>query len=312
MDLLQSVSATGNAWLFVNNNGTITDLATDADLGSDSAADSRSGSITPATDFSTSLSCTRRTARCAARIRPQGLDFDDDASGAGFSCPGQLNYGQMLDVTGNGKLEFICATEGNFPLRVFDVSQRPFLNVTSSVPAATQVNDSIVADFNRDLRNDIIMTRGALRPTGATQVSSTRIESWVREGSGSTPKGFTFSAPGQITVTIDHEGMGQWEPSKVFVLNAAGPSTVTAGPVQVSYNAGAGLWNIILVNSSGTTQAYIVVNSVEPATNLTMVNLESSELARPINYLESSAPGLSCRSERQIFATGVLREQHCR
>ena len=218
----------------------------------------------------------------------------------------------MLDVTGNGKLEFICAKEGNFPLRVYDVSQRPFVNVTSSVPAGTQVNDTIVADFNRDLRNDIVMTRGTMRPTGASQVSSQRIESWLRKGPGSTPKGFTFSAPGQITVTIDHEGMGQCEPSKVFVLNTQGTSSATAGPVRVSYDAGAGLWNILLVNTSGTTQAYVVVQSVQPATGLTMVNLEGAELPRPIFYLESSAAGHDLPSERRTFAAGVLRERRCR
>ena len=166
-----------------------------------------------------------------------------------------------------------------FPVKVYDVSQRPFVNVTSSVPVGTQVNDTVVADFNRDLRNDIVMIRGTLRGTGATQVSSQRIESWLRKGPGSTPKGYTFSAPGQITVTIDHEGMGQYEASKVFVLNTQGPNSATAGPVRVSYDAGAGRWNILLVNTSGTTQAYVVVQSVQPATGLTMVNLERQRTA---------------------------------
>ena len=296
MDLLQSVSATGDAQFFVNTNGTFTDRAVDADLASDSTARQPVWFDYTGDGFLDVAQLDTGTAKLRRQDPLQGLDFDDDASGAGFSCSNQLNYGQMLDVTGDGKLEFICAKEGNFPLKVYDVSQRPFVDVTSSVPAATQVNDSIVADFNRDLRNDIIMTRGYLRPSGATLVSSRRIESWVRKGPGSTPKGFTFSAPGQITVTIDHEGMGQWEPSKVFVLNTAGPSTVTAGPVRVSYDAGAGLWNITLVNTSGTTQAYIVVDSVEPATGLTMVNLESAETPRPILYLESGAAGMAYRS----------------
>ena len=38
LDLLQGVSATGNAWLFVNTNGKFTDRAVDADLASDSTA----------------------------------------------------------------------------------------------------------------------------------------------------------------------------------------------------------------------------------------------------------------------------------
>jgi hypothetical protein len=295
LDLLQSVSATGNAQLMVNTNGTITDRAVDADLASDSAArqpvwfDYTGDGFLDVAQLHTSNGTLRR------QDPAQGLDFDDDASGAGFSCPGQLNYGQMLDVTGNGKLEFICAKEGNFPLRVFDVSQRPFLNVTSSIPAATQVNDTIVGDFNRDLRNDIIMTRGSLRPSGATLVTTRRIESWLRKGPGSQQSGYTFSAPGQITVTIDHEGMGQYEPSKVFVLDTAGPTSVTAGPVRVSYDAGTGLWSALLVHTSGTQQAYIVVETVEPVTGLTMVNLASADLPRTLSYLESSPQGMAYR-----------------
>ena len=312
LDLLQGVSATGNAWLFVNTNGEFTDRAVDADLASDSTSrqpvwfDYTGDGFLDVAQLSTGTATLRR------QDPLQGLDFDDDASGAGFSCSSQLNYGQMLDVTGNGKLEFICAKEGNFPLKVYDVSQRPFVNVTSSVPVGTQVNDTVVADFNRDLRNDIVMIRGTLRGTGASQISSQRIESWLRKGPGSTPKGFTFSAPGQITVTIDHEGMGQYEASKVFVLDTGGTSSATAGPVRVSYDAGAGRWNILLVTTTGTTQAYVVVQSVQPATGLTMVNLDGSELPRVISYLESSPQGLAFRTERRTSAAGVLRERRRR
>ena len=130
----------------------------------------------------------------------------------------------MLDVTGNGKLEFICAKEGTFPVRLIDSSQRPFVNVTSSVPAATQVNDSIVADFNRDLRNDIVMTRGSSAPERCNAGSRARhIEGWVRKNAGSLhPRDSRFPHPDRSRSRSITRGMGQTEPSKVFVLNKSG------------------------------------------------------------------------------------------
>ena len=290
LDLLQSVSATGNAQFLVNNNGKFTESAADADLGSDGGArqpvwfDYTGDGFLDVAQLAFSSYALRR------QDFAQFLDFDDDASGAGFSCQTQLNYGQMIDLNNDGKLEFICAKEGNWPFRVYDVSKRPFVNVTSLIPVGSQVTDTAVADFNRDLRNDIIMTRGALRGSGATQISSQHIESWLRKGPGSQQPGFSFSAPGQITVTIDHEKMGWYEPSKVFVLNTQGPSSATGGPVQMSYDAGAGRWNIRLVDST-TTQAYIDVDTVQPATGLTEDNLDGTESPKPTFYLESNAQG---------------------
>ena len=234
MDILQGVSATGPAQLLVNNNGKFTERAADAEIASDGGArqpvwfDYTGDGFLDVAQLAFSTYFLRR------QDPLQGLDFDNDATGAGFSCQAQLNYGQMIDLNNDGKLEFICAKEGTFPFRVYDVSKRPFVNVTSLIPPGSVVNDTAVADFNRDLRNDIIMTRGAMRGSGASQVNARHIEGWLRKAGGSRQPEFSFSAPGQITIAIDRKGMGVYEASHVFVRNTAGATSLADGAVQVS------------------------------------------------------------------------------
>ena len=286
MDILQGVSATGPAQLLVNNNSKFTESAVDADLSSDGAArqpvwfDYTGDGFLDVAQLAFSSYSLRR------QDFAQFLDFDDDATGAGFSCQAQLNYGQMIDLNNDGKLEFICAKEGNFPFKVYDVSKRPFVNVTSLIPVGSQVTDTAIGDFNRDLRNDFIMTRGSLRGSGATQINSQRIEGWIRKGPGSQQPGFSFAAQGQVTFTIDHKHFSQTEASHVYVLNTAGPTSLTDEFVQASYDAGTQRWSVRLVTST-EYQAYVDVDTVQPATGLTEDNLDGTEDPKPTFYLES-------------------------
>lgn len=300
-DLLIGVSATGRAQLLVNDDGTFTERAQDADISSDSTNRhsvwfdyNRDGFLDVAQLYLGGATLRRQDPS-------DGLDFDDDHSRARFSCPGRLDYGQMLDVNNDGVLEFICAETGVFPFRVFNIATFPFQVVTSSIPLADLVNDTAVADFNGDLRYDIVMTRGAVRPSGAKLVSDTHIEAWLRSSeSSSLTKGFSFVAPGQITVTMDHSGMGVREDSRVFVLNTQGPTSVTNGPVTVRYNSTAGRWEVTLGNSN-SPQAYIVVDTVATVSDLIVTGLDNSEGPVETLYLENSASGMNYDDGTGLF-----------
>jgi hypothetical protein len=219
----------------------------------------------------------------------------------------------MIDLNNDGKLEFICAKEGNFPFKVYDVSKRPFVNVTSLIPVGSQVTDTAVADFNRDLRNDFIMTRGSLRGSGATQINSQRIEGWIRKGPGSQQPGFSFAASGQVTFTIDHKHMGQTEASHVYVLNTAGPTSLTDEFVQASYDAGTQRWSVRLVTST-EYQAYVDVDTVAPATGLTEDNLDGTEATKPDLLPREQCAGRVYLPSSRCRAWGerVLRERRRR
>ncbi|MBA3564354.1 MAG: VCBS repeat-containing protein, partial [Gammaproteobacteria bacterium] len=305
-DLLIGVSATGPAQLLVNDDGTFTERAQDADISSDSTNRhsvwfdyNRDGFLDVAQLYLGGATLRRQDPS-------DGLDFDNYHTSARFSCPGRLDYGQMIDVNNDGVLEFICAETDTFPLRVFNIATFPFRDVTGSVPSATLVNDTAVADFNRDLRSDIVMTRGAVRPSGAKLVSDTHIEAWLRSSdSSSLIKGFSFVAPGQITVALDHSGMGVRENSRVFVLNTQGPTSVTDGPVTVRYNSGSGRWEASIGNSN-SPQAYIVVDTVATVSDFIVTGLDNSESTVETLYLENSASGMS-----YDYGTGLFEPVSC-
>ena len=291
-DLLQSVSATGPAQLLVNENGTFVDRAAEADLASDSSArmsvwfDYTGDGYLDVSQVYTSNALLRR------RDPAQGIDFDNDRSGTRFDCPDRVDWGQLIDIDNDGSLEFICADVSFFPVRAWDVSTRPFTNVTSSMPIVSLVSDSVVADFNNDLLYDMVLVRGLQRPSSAKLATPNRIESWLRTSESSDPgKGFTFSAPGEITVTMDHSDMTFREHSRVFVLNSNSNNSVIDGPIDVHYNAGQGRWEVFISNAA-TAQAYLRIDAVSAISNLVETNFENSEGPQGLRHLVNSPVGL--------------------
>jgi hypothetical protein len=306
-DLVLDVSVTGFAQLLVNQgNGTFLERAADADLASDS-----SGRMPVWFDYTgDGYLDIAQTYLGNALLRRQdpadGLDFDDDKTGTGFSCPGRIDWAQMMDIDNDGSLEFICATVGSFPVRVFDVSQRPFINVSSSFPSVPLVSDAISADFNNDLLYDMVLIRGLLRPSGATQVSPHRIESWLRTSpAAAANKGFTFSAPGQITVTMDHSSMTFRESSRVFVLNSSSNNSLSDGPLEIDYNSTQQRWEVVIRNTN-EHQAYVQVDTISPVTNFVVTGLEHAEGPLDARHLVNSPTGLNFD-----FSTGLTENISC-
>ena len=120
-------------------------------------------------------------------------DFDREFN-SGMNCDGRLNYGQFIDIDGDGDLEVLCAEEGAFPEKAYEWDSMPFSNVTTSIQSFSNVNNSITGDFNNDLLYDMILTRGSLRPSGGTLVGNNRIEAWLRKDD-SQPACLLYTSP---------------------------------------------------------------------------------------------------------------------
>jgi len=111
----------------------------------------------------------------ASIIRGKNSLFEQDISGSfidkttdtGFVCNDNYQYGQLVDLNDDGSLEIICVIPNTWPNKIYDVSTVPFTDVTSLLPVIANINDSVVADFDGDLRSDIFIVRGALRLTDA-------------------------------------------------------------------------------------------------------------------------------------------------
>jgi len=196
------------------------------------------------------------------------------------SCRG--NYVQFIDVDNDGDLDKICADADIFPESGSD-------SATSIIPPIGNVSDTIVGDFNNDLRQDIIAIRGALRSIGASKVDESSIDAWFREGSG--PQ-FTFTATGKVTFLIDGLGGGAYLEADVLELDTDGVSSGEARNIEISYNSGAGLWTV-LDNSDEEwrDQHYIRVRAEGPVGEPTMTGQGNRDLPAAMAHAVNNGNG---------------------
>ena len=186
-------------------------------------------------------------------------------SGAGVSRGGQ--YILLFDVDVDGDMDEVCGAEGTFPSFIDNADN-------NLIPTIGLVNDATIADFNNDLRTDIVVTRGVVRPNGSVKVNDNRIEAWF----ANRDREFTFSALGEVLFLVDGGRTGAFARAIRFELDTNGATTGSAHGIDISYNQSAELWT---VRQTGGSQGYVRViaqNSVsEPVSN----GLSGGEL--PIN-----------------------------
>ena len=113
--------------------------------------------------------------------------FTETTTNAKLLCK-RFHYGQLIDVTADGRLDLLCSDEKLFPQKIYNTLPLPwkkvFDNATPApfLPAVSQVVDSVLADFNNDGRMDIFVLGGVqLRPSTAVQGRSTHFESQLIE-----------------------------------------------------------------------------------------------------------------------------------
>lgn len=297
-----SVAGTGNGLLLVNDNNTgFDERGVEADLAHDSAA-----RMTMWLDFTHDgyLDVIQFGLGGGNYIRyqdpAQGLDFDDQSqSAAAFDCDNSNNtHGQLIDANNDGSLDLLCVQRGTFPNVLHDISSIPFQNITSLLPTIGNVNETIIGDFNNDLLNDIVLVRGATRPPDAALVNNRRIEAWLTRQSSSPPgKGFGFVSNGSITVTVYNRDTGRYNPPYVMNLNfGSSQQCVSSGRHEVcaGFDGGDNRWEVVFGQDGRSTQAYIIVDAVEPISGLTNILFDTrDDPIDPRLLLQQSGGGFS-------------------
>ena len=175
-------------------------------------------------------------------------------------------------------MEIICVERGIWPNLAYDYGTIPFVDVTATLPALGNVNSTITGDFDRDLRYDVLMIRGATRPTGAAFDSSNRVEGWIARDEGDPANyGFAFQTNGTITVTVWNRELSRNSPPYVFTVTP-GTSGCTNPTAQyracLTYNAGQNRYEANLPTEG---QAYIIAQSTQTITNLTHIALNGRD-----------------------------------
>ena len=201
-------------------------------------------------------------------------------SGTGQGCVnGDINYVHFMDINDDGRLEIICVERGVWPNLAYDYGSIPFADVTATLPALGNVNSTIIGDFDRNLRYDVLMIRGATRPTGAAFENNTRVEGWIARDDGDPANyGFAIQTTGSITMTVWNRELSRNSPP--YVVNIApGTSGCTGSAnddwrVCMTYNGSQNRYEVNLPNEG---QAYVIAQSTQAITNLTHIALNNRD-----------------------------------
>ena len=251
-----------------------------------------------------------------------GGSFTDETLNSKLVCA-RFHYGQLLDVTNDGRLDFICPSEAAFPQKIYDTAPMPWQKLFDSaapnglLPLTPKVVDSVIADFDNNGRMDMFLLGGVqLRPSSVVQSSATHFESQLAGGT----KGFKFKTAGTVKITPDWNsadeqtatdlgkikiGAGGYSPAQTpFWLDPGNPAVVGMPPepthdsqipqMRIGYDPAKQQWTLVIQTKLTTTsknkfsEAYLQVDSTAPISGLFGTGFwPSDKAARPtllMNY----------------------------
>ncbi len=225
--------------------------------------------------------------------------FEDESREMGFELDGNSLFAELADVSGDGILDLIVHG-GNTPQRIYDLSARPFANLTNRIRKKDFVVDMAIMDFNGDLRPDIFETRRIARISDAVQPDPLQI--LMHFESNSDEKGVTFTAEDELIVSV----RGEITPEEVFIgrlgIHPEGikfrVSRTTANNGTKPHDAGSSdglyigfdesleLWKFLYSNP-GRKKVGVYVTSSTPLSNLTAVGFDPSRFSISPAYMQA-------------------------
>jgi hypothetical protein len=275
-DLLVSLGTGNPNQFFVNHYGALLDRTAELGIGFDSIG----GRLPVWLDYNGDglLDVVLTQFGGAAKVfRQTAGAFVEATSETQMLCL-RFHFGMLLDVQGDGRLDFVCPDDASFPQRIYDTSTLPWMNITSALPKVPIVADAIIADFDNNQRMDMFLINNVqLRPSGATRVDDHTIEASLSGGE----KGFNFISDGPITIDLDwnklEDGFGlpkirigdsAVNPSQIpFTLDPADPNVLGMAPsdpaaaplMRLGFDAAQRRWTIIAQTENLFSEAYYVV-----------------------------------------------------
>ena len=169
--------------------------------------------------------------------------FTETTGEARNSCASRFHYGHLIDVTSDGRLDFLCADEAAVPAEDLQHAAAALAEGVRQrqsgryLPAVPKTVDSVIADFNNDGRMDMFVLGGVqLRPSAVAQQRLDALRSAVdwtasRDSGSSRRQGHVrhrLEQAGRAVTTTDFSrieiGAGGFNPTSVpFMLDPANP-----------------------------------------------------------------------------------------
>ncbi len=206
-----------------------------------------------------------------------GKRFTNTTSQTGISLKCDRNaFGFPTRLFDDGKHLYFCMYQSRVPHKVFDTTVTPFMDVSSKVDSTGMYSDATMADFDNDLRSDMVIIRGKNRPNEIKRLHSGRIEAWVTANVPGQERLIKFKSTGNITVQLHsrtvatknqttnkyegiyigasgiHPSVTAGEKYPVITLNPNNTahqgirSNINPGGAYMGYNTATQEWNIYL------------------------------------------------------------------
>ncbi len=243
-----------------------------------------------------------RTQSWSLLQNPATGTFTDTRNVTLFKHTQATNYGHLIDLNDDGTMEYVGGPEGTFPTAAYDMTTIPFRNIKSNIPTVGPVCDSVVADFNGDQKDDILLIRGRLRPFQSKQFAPNLVETWFTTSAGSADKTFRFKSPngdlnidlntfqGLVRMYIGSTGYHPDASARInsthykFSLQASDPMNQGIKPhssaaadlgLYMGYDPSTQEWEFDIANGGQYATAYFVVTSSNDISNLETVGTEA-------------------------------------
>ncbi len=263
----------------------------------------------------------------APLYKQSGGVFVNGKGGTNFSC-NDNQYAVLVDLDDDGSDELICVKTGGPFAQAWDISKKPFTDVTSSLPPITNVNDIVVGDFDNNQRNDMLLLRGALRPPQGVTFDGNKIEAQFVNND----RGFTFKSTGVLQVTLDWNKTftkfsninigqnGAHPPAESFTVDPTDPAVRGLEPrnpdsptpeLYLGYDQATQTWTFDLFSAGKWFYAYLEVQSSSGISNFAVQGIKGMDKPVPSNLLMNLPSGmidrttLSKLSAKRLCVSGV-------
>jgi hypothetical protein len=238
--------------------------------------------------------------------------FSNVSESVGFRLSLPARSAQLVDLTGDGKLDVSIQGTYAYPLKTYDISKAPFKALRGVIPIFKDYpansskdfeetkapRDAVIADFNGDQHPDLFLPRALVtrfeprifRASDQRSAEAALVLKQAGEiGMGFKTRGaFTVdflerSAPNPSKIFIGSQGN---HPSQTFfTLNASDPQVTGIKPhtpgtdtgVYIGYDPASQIWKAIF-SSSRTDQIGLLVRSQKPLFTVKSIGFNPSAL----------------------------------
>jgi hypothetical protein len=221
--------------------------------------------------------------------RQSGGIFTRQNFASGHLCT-DGDYSLLMDMTQDGRLDWICVNANALPQRIYDLSAgTPFVDRTDLAIPVPNITDVAIADFDGDQVMELFAMRGRVRVNGASVVGPASIEAQFAN-SKSQASWLTYKSAGDLSIELHWSGPNV----NLVYIGASGkhpPAAPTGEPIRMQLSASDP--NVVGLKSYDPATDRGIFVGYDPATaTWTYVHSAGgiSNASETYSFLESSAP----------------------